>query len=377
MPSDLRELVLKIHGTPHKAVMAITGGGAEAIGELLRHGQGSNTLLEAVVPYDQKAFNDFVKGIPDKYCSPGAARDLAMAAFQRASRLNGSSENIVGIGASCSLMKDNERAGREHHAYIAIQTPRSTATYTLETADLHVDGPTRNSQERFVAEAIIKSLGNACGVAEYATPDTTVANDEQFAVISGLKPFISFDPFNKVYQNLPVGGRVIFPGAFNPWHEGHDQIVSKVQELTGKPVDLEITVRNADKPALNYTDMLIRLANVSGVVENKPWRGYIHLSGLTTFAEKARAFPDSTFVMGWDTFRRINDPKYGDLKTVSDVLYQNGARFMVFHRIIDGKSTHEERSEIYPPLMSITHVISPDVLPPSDLSSSQIRKKNG
>jgi hypothetical protein len=52
------ELVKLIHETPHKAVMAITGGGSEAIGELLRHGNGSKTLLEAVVPYDQGSFEE-------------------------------------------------------------------------------------------------------------------------------------------------------------------------------------------------------------------------------------------------------------------------------------------------------------------------------
>ena len=128
---NAREIVLKIHETPHKAVLAITGGGAEAIGELLKYGGGSNTLLEAIVPYDQKAFNDFVKGKPDKYCSPGAARDLAMAAYHRAVNLAGTTENIIGIGCTCSLMKDHEREGREHHAYIAVQTKDITENYDL------------------------------------------------------------------------------------------------------------------------------------------------------------------------------------------------------------------------------------------------------
>lgn len=69
---DREKLIQNIHKSPYKAVIAITGGGAEAIGELLRHGNGSATLLEATVPYNQNSFADYIHGVPDKFCAPEA-----------------------------------------------------------------------------------------------------------------------------------------------------------------------------------------------------------------------------------------------------------------------------------------------------------------
>src|SRR5436190_2249667 len=99
----MENLVSKIHATPKLAVLAITGGGSQAISELLRYGNGSKTLLEAVIPYDQKAFDTFVRGTPDKYCSPEAACDLAVAAFLRAySYRPEDADNLIGVGATSS-----------------------------------------------------------------------------------------------------------------------------------------------------------------------------------------------------------------------------------------------------------------------------------
>ena len=44
-----------------------------------------------------------------------------------------------------------------------------------------------------------------------------------------------------------IDRRTLFPGSFRPWHIGHDRIASKIYELTGKPVNLEITVRNDER----------------------------------------------------------------------------------------------------------------------------------
>lgn len=374
--NNVKELVSAIHATPQKAVLAITGGGSEAIGELLRHGQGSNTLLEAVVPYDQKAFDSFVRGTPDKYCSPGAARDLAMAAYQRGLRLLGeNSTAVVGVGATSSLVKENERQGRQHNAYISVQTAQQTATYFLDHNQLAGD---RENQEAQVAEEILKALGHACSVVNHPTFSTTQAVPEQFRVIHGLQQFVSFDPFNKVYKELPVGSRkLIFPGAFNPWHDGHERMAAKAHELTGWPVDLEVTVRNVDKPALNYTDLQDRLAGCVSASLHKPWMGCVHLSGTPTFVDKIRAFPGATFIVGWDTFKRIADPKYaGNLPDVLNTLYQCGARFMVFHRVLNGKSSADEDIGFIPPgLLNLSRIIGPDEFTPSNTSSTDIRRR--
>ena len=389
MNSKVRDVVLKIHETPHKAVLAVTGGGSEVIGELLRHGSGSNTILDAQVPYNQAAFDDFVKGKPDKYCSPGAARDLAMAAYNRAVKLAGNNENIIGIGCTCSLMKDGERAGREHHAYIAVQTKDSTENYNLngvlkKTNDF--ESVDRNKQETKVSHYIILALAKACGLDSEFTMkslDISIYEKSNYSITVGRKEFVRVisgetrvECFDKTGLSKPDSekSRIIFPGSFRPFHYGHAKIAAKIHELTGKTVDLEINVRNVDKAAINYTDLQDRFMLCLAQTEKELWMGDIYLTSLTTFAAKSAYFENCEFIVGWDTLVRINDPKYVDFEWALKQLHENNARLHVFHRIINGISTVEDKTQIHPRLLELCTIYGPDVLEPMDISSSQIRK---
>ena len=382
----MKDLVKKIHATPYKAVVAITGGGTEAIGELLRHGDGSKTLIEAVVPYDQTAFDAFVRGRPDKYCSPGAARDLAMAAFQLGVNRIGNHENMIGVGCSASLVKDIEREGREHHAYIAIQTADETTSYTVV---LHGHGLCREEEETITAEAIIKALAAACKVKQDEWDDPV----EVLNVIGKFRPegkAVSSPSLKDVVLGkekvLTVIGsldqpknRIIFPGAFNPIHEQHIAMAGKVAEITGDKIDLELCIRNVDKPALNYLEIDARLTQfandpIAGLI--KPWINNVHLTCTPTFAEKSLCFPGAKFLIGWDTFKRISDPKYGNLDWVIKTFQETGIKFLVFHRIMNGRSSALEGTDgIRPEILEISTIFPENTLPPVEISSSEIRKR--
>lgn len=379
---DSRDFILGIHQSKHKAVLAITGGGAGAISELLRYGQGSNTVLEAIVPYDPKSFDAFVKGCPDKYCSPGAARDLAMAAFQRAIKLNGleNAGRLIGVGASSSLAKDNERAGREHHAYVSIQTFDCTRTFHY---DLTGSGLNRVDEEERVSQLILAALGYVTVPAQdnISFPFNLVNTslNQEFdngspALFSVLTGKLSVHNVRFVHASQHP---FIFAGSFNPFHDRHGEIAAKVHELTGSPVDLEVCVHNVDKPALNYTSLRERRVGLENLAD-RPWLGNIHFTALPTFVQKAQHFPGATFVVGWDTFKRISDPKYaGNIAEVVQQFMAQDVKFLVFHRITDGKSSVDENLDgIFQPMLALAQIIPPNVLPPVDMSSSEIRKKH-
>ena len=368
---NLRRLVLRIHETETRAVLAITGGGTEAIGELLRHGQGSSTLLEAVVPYDPQAFRDFVKGTPTKYCSQEAASDLAAAAYNRARKLADKGP-VVGVGVTCSLTKDEEREGRKHHAYIAVQSDDSTYECEVRLDDVV---RTRVEQESRVAEAVIGCLARMCGIpsTENCISYDLISNGVSYGVNQELT-----EVCNGQRDITPSmcnrSNRVIFSGAFNPFHPQHEKIAAKVAELTGLRVDLEICIKNVDKPPLSHATLHSRRDHIIEAMYKKDWAGSLFWTSTGTFKEKALAFPNATFIIGWDTYQRLNDPKYGDLEEAAAVFQKMGTKFLVFHRITNGVSSVDA-----PPvtlrMAEFAKIISTEDFPPVDMSSTQIRKE--
>src|SRR5262245_3945327 len=109
------ELIRQIHGASGQMVIAVTGGGSRAIAELLEVPGGSRTVLEAIVPYSAEAQIEFLEGKPGQFCSGRTARAMAMAAFQRARRLQdrggGSLTPAIGIGCTASLVSDRPKRG--------------------------------------------------------------------------------------------------------------------------------------------------------------------------------------------------------------------------------------------------------------------------
>jgi hypothetical protein len=426
------ELIQKIHATPHKAVLAITGGGTGAINELLQYGGGSATVLEAAVPYDQNAFDRFVKGHPDRYCSPEAARDLAMAAYQRGITFDTDPDHVVGIGATCSLMKnEQEREGREHHVYIGIQTRKATRTLWYK-----IDGNFANrvAEEKFSSFAIIdalasvafdanpgillegvwkemgekgeaKTLQSDAGGIDYPGTEAEPKAGISRCVVSNLlkqdiivedgnadgrlalsplldereKHFVEFGSDMTAALRDQTGlPRIILSGSFRPLHQGHIDMAQAGQKIYGSPVDLEICVHNVDKPTLNYGEMVERVDALKQH-NDTPWKGSTLLTNAATFVEKAEMFPTAKFLVGFDTLKRIGMEKYyynrHHMLDCFRRIKELGCVFVVFHRMTnkDGVvdvSTQRDFDSLPNELKEISFVQS---VVPTAISSSEIR----
>ena len=81
MDPATRRLIEAVHRTPCRCVLALTGGGASAAGLLLSVPGGSRTVLEVVVPYDERALADFLGRRPEQFCSAATGADLAARAL--------------------------------------------------------------------------------------------------------------------------------------------------------------------------------------------------------------------------------------------------------------------------------------------------------
>ena len=305
----------KLHRTPWQGVFYITGGGSEFLSEMLSTAGASKTVLEARVPYASGALEQLLGQAPEQACSDNTTRSLAMAAFQQAMKLG--DEHTFGFSCSASLATDREKRGR-HRAYIAIQTEQVTRTFAVSLEGNRAD------EEHTLVEQLWHALDIALDL-NLKTPGTKRITNEHTEALSHWRKLILGEIVSHTASNHD--GKLLFPGAFNPLHAGHEKMLAIAETKTGISGAYELSISNVDKPFLDYIEIDKRISQF-----NTP----VWLTRLPTFLDKARQFPETHFVLGIDTLFRLNDPKYyGGTREREDAfveLVDLDCRFVVFGR---------------------------------------------
>jgi Cytidylyltransferase-like len=332
-----QQLIPALHASGRKAALAITGGGSGAVGELLRVPGGSRLLIEAQVPYDERALAAFLGFAPAQACSSDTAIAMARTAWARAAKLSPAGADLVGLGATAALVSDRPRKG-EHRFHIAFANAAGIAHCTCVLAKGRRD---RAAEEDLVSRAIVLWLARACGVAA-PSPRSLLDADEHYAetvaaavdtidqLLAGEHDRVAVQPDGQMMLSGPQPS-VLFPGSFNPLHEGHVLLARVAEELRQQPLAFEISVTNVDKPPLAGETVRHRLAQFA-------WRSPVELTRAPTFLDKSRLFPSATFVIGADTAERLVAPKYyGDDELLMHVALEeianSGGNFLVAVRI--------------------------------------------
>ncbi len=364
---DKQQLIAAIHDAPGKFVIAATGGGSSATSALLGLPGASRTVIESTVPYDPASLAAYIGGTPDQACSGKTARSLAMASFQRAHRYEPDERIVFGIGCTAALTTDRERRGSDR-CFVAIQSITETVEFELHLSRHHRD---RASQEGACADLILHAMAHCC---ELDPPPFRLMDDERLErrEQQGQPEWVELYRHTREYTSLgDRAPRVIFPGAFNPLHDGHRAIARLAEARTGGPVVLEVSAYNVDKPALDYIEMAAR---EQGIAHEFP----LTFTNAPTFTIKASLFPGTLFAVGSDTLARIGEPRYyHDSHELRDIAIRSmadrGIRFLVFGRAENGCFTGLDEITVPPLLRQIS-----DGVPESefrvDVSSSEVRR---
>lgn len=158
---DKASLISQIHDAPVRAVIVVTGGGAQAIADLLTVPGASRTLLEALVPYNEKSLEKFLGSPPVQAVSVETAAALAQAAYRRATTLR-ENESVPVIGLSCTatLVTDRPKKGG-HRAHIGLCTVKQTRVYSLT---LQKGARDRQGEERVVSDLLLRTCAEGCSL---------------------------------------------------------------------------------------------------------------------------------------------------------------------------------------------------------------------
>ena len=308
MEVETTQLVQTIHDAPERIVLVAAGAGTEALSNLLGVAGATRTLLEALVPYSKAAFDEFLGKAPAKYVTERTARLLAGRAFTRARWLDAATHPVVGLACTATIVTDRPKRG-EHRAFIATWQPDRLVEYGIQLNKGYRD---RAGEENLVSRIILNALAGAMSL-ETQLP-TNLTDDDKLT--------ISTHHFGQAAQQLNRGeldyfgvtadGRIrsknvnpqaLLSGSFNPLHDGHLELLQVSADLLGHPVAFEISAQNVDKPPIEPETIVERIAQFAG-------RWPVYATNAPTYLEKARLFPNTVFVIGFDTAERVLHSRY-------------------------------------------------------------------
>jgi hypothetical protein len=235
---------------------------------------------------------------------------------------------LIGISVTASLATTYTKIG-DHKFYISVQTE----SFTKSIECLLIKGSrSREEEEQLITEYVLSLVAECCGI------EKNMPHHDEIPVIHTIKAEKSWKKLLNNDVNFISSDRstpeLIFPGSFNPLHDGHLRMRELAEKKTGMRATFEICARNADKPPLTFHEIKRTLDQFT---DNDSWV----MTSAGRFSEKAEMFPNSVFIIGADTLMRVFDEKFysnkKDMLDHIDRFNDHNINFLVFGRKVNKK----------------------------------------
>jgi len=358
----MTERAQRLHASRWQGVLHLTGGGSLLLSDLLSVPGASNTVLEATVPYASQALSELLGSAPEQAASAHTGRALSTRAYQRARELG--ADKAFGIGLSASLASAAPKKGQTR-AHWAIQTTDKSICFEL----LLDNAEPRSEQELQLNEALWATIELAL-LGAGRQHQTGQIETREYSAPAAWQPLLTAAPYATCTHQHD--GRLLLPGSFNPVHDGHREMLAVAEAVTGLTGAFELTLRNADKPDLDYLTVYERLTTLA---DTPVW-----LTNLSNFEQKAERFPNTTFALGTDTLSRIAEPRFYADSTARMLeafgrLAAQGTRFLVFGRHAQQRFVELADLDLPGELAELCQAVPAEQFR-NDLSSSAIRAEH-
>jgi cytidyltransferase-like protein len=328
-PRAPRERLAALLKLPVRVHLTCTGAGAGVQNEIWSVPGCSSFFAGASFPYAADATTALLGFTPERFCSPEVALDLAMASYVAAFDPTQRSREPIGLGLTASVASLEEHRG-DHRIHLACMTSTRVLARNVTLAKGKGDLARARDGEIADAEAVSLLLA-AAGVEPADGYDDVTAQ--------ARRRFFERPTFDARGCRFPAGAveapalaprSVLFPGAFNPPHEGHFAIARQLDKDCDRRVVFAITTDPPHKPPLTVGELLQRARMLEG-------HARVFTQGDPLYLDKARAFPRVPFVLGADALVRMLDPKWGvDVEELLAEFGRLGTRFYVIGRLVEG-----------------------------------------
>jgi nicotinic acid mononucleotide adenylyltransferase len=335
MDDTLATAITAIHAVPQQLVFEFAGAGAQALAWLHAVGGSAKTVLEATDRYATASLITTIGFEPLQFTTLEVARALALKAYLRAVELTPPDTPVMGVGCTATIATSRPKQG-DHRCCVVLYDAQGVAAYSLM---LMKGARTRREEEDLVSLLVLGAIADRCQVkgmpplilrATELLQEQLETHDLPTRLLAGDFNLLTITPQGVQRPGQTLPDVTLLSGSFNPLHEGHRRLAEVAAQKSKQPLYFELPLINADKAPLQQEEALRRAAQFETFAP-------VVLTCAPLFSQKAKLFPQATFVVGADTAIRLVSPRFygNDLAQVEaalEVVRRAGCRFLVAGR---------------------------------------------